>query len=125
VPRKDKLRPSWSNRPLNSRKGIPHKNAIYPYANWFERAKKEDVKLVRGKDYKCRTASIAQQIRNKAWSNRLSISISIASDEDSLTMRVVKELPAQTVTMVERREQRERRELAEAINASEKKRARR
>lgn len=47
-------------------------NAKYAWADWFARGR---FRLLRGRDYLCGTAAMAQQIRNAASLRRLSVEI--------------------------------------------------
>lgn len=58
----------------------------YPWASWFEQA---EFRLVQGRDYRYRTDSMAQQVRNAAGRLGKRVSISISDAGDSLTVRVL------------------------------------
>lgn len=60
----------------------------YPWADWFRR--KEPFTLTKGEDYFAETSGMMQMIRNAAGPRRYNckVSISIAEDDQSLTVLV-------------------------------------
>ena len=56
----------------------------YPWDKWM--ARKTPLRLTRGVDYDCQPHSMAQQFRNAA--NRDGLSISVSIDEGSLTITI-------------------------------------
>jgi hypothetical protein len=60
----------------------------YPWARWFRRGV---FTLVKGRDYNGRSYTMAQQVRNAASrpGHRLKVSVQMALDENSLTVRVL------------------------------------
>lgn len=68
---------------MSAIKGQPH----YPWQLWFS---KSFFIIYRGRDYDCRSYIMAQMIRNAASLRRLSISLQIAANERSITVKVLR-----------------------------------
>ena len=54
---------------------------LYPWDEWFKKAAKRPVELVRGEDFHCQPHGLAQQIRNKASSLGVSARVRIDGDK--------------------------------------------
>jgi hypothetical protein len=61
----------------------------YPWEQWFKTTK---FKLLKGRDYFCKTSGIVGQLRNYATREKYRISIDVADDEKSITVFVLAKL---------------------------------
>jgi len=60
----------------------------YDWATWFSKVEGgENVTLVKGKDYFCRTDSMAQMIRYTSRKAKVKCSVHIHDDEDKVTIK--------------------------------------
>jgi hypothetical protein len=56
----------------------------YPWDQWFQKATKKPVKLVRGEHFPCQVHSMAVQVRTAASRRGLSVCVTIADDRVTL-----------------------------------------
>jgi hypothetical protein len=61
---------------------------LYPWDEWFARARIKTVVLVRGKHFNSQVHGFLQTIRNAA--NRAGVKVSLTTQEDAVAMEVLK-----------------------------------
>lgn len=60
----------------------------YPWVKWFS---KRSFRLLAGRDYDCRTYTMAQMVRNTASRLRYKVSVTVYPDESGLSVKVRKD----------------------------------